>query len=62
MARPPLQTGLAKDKVLTVRVTGELHEELERLRHQMAAPVELSMGQVLRAVIERGIDAVRKKP
>jgi len=61
MGRPPLPAGEGKDKVLTVRVTPAMQEELVSLRHQMAAPVELSMGQVLRAVIEAGIEAVRPR-
>jgi hypothetical protein len=61
MARPKLPAGTAKDKVATVRLTPAMLGELEKLQRELAPPVELSMGQVLRAVIEAGIATVQQR-
>lgn len=61
MGRPKLPTGEAKDKLASVRLDPATYERLERLQLKLSPPVELTLGQVLRAVIDRGLEQLDGK-
>jgi predicted DNA-binding protein len=59
MGRPKMPQGQAKDRTATVRLDPATRKRLERLQKGLG-PVELTLGQVLRAVIDKGLDVVER--
>lgn len=60
MGRRKLPKAQVKGKQASVRLEPATYKRLEQLQTQLSPPVELTLGQVLRAVIDSGLDQLSK--